>query len=52
MFDGRTLKKSGIKDTAKGGLAIFWEPFYRDSLRAKTLKMLITSLHEDIWVSQ
>ena len=38
-------------DSAKGGLTQFWEHFYRDSLRAKIFKTLITSLLEDIWVS-
>ena len=40
-----------IDDSVKGGLTQFWERFTNDSLHAKILKMSITLLFEDIWVS-
>ena len=40
-----------IDDSVKGGLTQFWERFTNDPLHAKIFKMSITSLFEDIWVS-
>ena len=40
-----------IDDTAKGGLTHILGTFYRDSLRAQRFQTLLTSLFEDIWVS-
>ena len=33
-----------IDDSTKGGLIIFWEFFYRDTLRTQTFKTLVSSI--------
>ena len=46
-----TSRSGEIDDSAKGGLTQFWEHFYRDSFRVQRFQTLITSLFDDIWIS-
>ena len=50
LFMSLESERISIDDFAKGGLTQFWELFTMISC-AKIFKTLITSLFEDIWVS-
>ena len=51
MTENLRLKVLKIDDSAKGGLTQFWELFTIIPWAIKIFKTLITSLFEDIWVS-